>query len=85
MQALYFDMDGTIANLYNVEGWDGTPSPPTKSKSEGRKMRQVQEVTNARETQERPSIWAQVWTQAQYLNLALTIAGLIGFYLLGGF
>ena len=38
-------------------------------------MRQVQEVTNVRETQERPSIWAQVWTQAQYLNLALTIAG----------
>ena len=22
MQALYFDMDGTIANLYNVEGWE---------------------------------------------------------------
>lgn len=38
-------------------------------------MRQVQEITNVRETQERPSIWAQIWTQAQYLNLALTIAG----------
>ena len=38
-------------------------------------MRQVQETTNVRETQERPSIWAQVWTQAQYLNLMLTIAG----------
>ena len=38
-------------------------------------MRQVQEISNVRETQERPSIWAQVWTQAQYLNLALTIAG----------
>ena len=38
-------------------------------------MRQVQEKTNVRETQERPSIWAQVWTQAQYLNLTLTIAG----------
>lgn len=23
MQAIYFDMDGTIANLYNVEGWEG--------------------------------------------------------------
>ena len=22
MQALYFDMDGTISNLYNVEGWE---------------------------------------------------------------
>ena len=22
MQAVYFDMDGTIANLYNVEGWE---------------------------------------------------------------
>lgn len=22
MQAIYFDMDGTIANLYNVEGWE---------------------------------------------------------------
>lgn len=38
-------------------------------------MRQVQEIKNVRETQERPSIWAQIWTQAQYLNLALTIAG----------
>ena len=38
-------------------------------------MRQVQEITNVRETQERPSIWAQIWTQAQYLNLTLTIAG----------
>lgn len=49
-------------------------------------MRQVQEVTNVRETQERPSIWAQVWMQAQYLNLALTIAGQVvigGSYLLG--
>lgn len=49
-------------------------------------MRQVQEVTNVRETQERPSIWAQVWTQAQYLNLTLTIVGqiLVGStYLLG--
>lgn len=32
MQALYFDMDGTIANLYNVEGWENKlraedPSP----------------------------------------------------------
>lgn len=32
MQALYFDMDGTIANLYNVEGWESKlraedPSP----------------------------------------------------------
>lgn len=40
-------------------------------------MRQVQEISNVRETQERPSLWAQVWTQAQYLNLALTIAGQI--------
>ena len=49
-------------------------------------MRQVQEISNVRETQERPSIWAQVWTQAQYLNLALTIAGQVvigGSYLLG--
>lgn len=49
-------------------------------------MRQVQEITNVQETQERPSIWAQVWTQAQYLNLALTIAGQVvigGSYLLG--
>ena len=38
-------------------------------------MRQVQEITNVRETQERPSIWAQIWTQVQYLNLTLTIAG----------
>ena len=38
-------------------------------------MQQVQEITNVRETQERPSIWAQIWTQAQYLNLTLTIAG----------
>lgn len=38
-------------------------------------MRQVQEIKNVQETQERPSTWAQVWTQAQYLNLALTIAG----------
>lgn len=22
MQAIYFDLDGTIANLYNVEGWE---------------------------------------------------------------
>lgn len=22
MQAVYFDLDGTIANLYNVEGWE---------------------------------------------------------------
>lgn len=45
-------------------------------------MRQVQEITNVRETQERPSIWAQ----AQYLNLALTIVGQVvigGSYLLG--
>ena len=32
MQALYFDLDGTIANLYNVEGWESKlraedPSP----------------------------------------------------------
>ena len=32
MQAIYFDMDGTIANLYNVEGWESKlraedPSP----------------------------------------------------------
>lgn len=49
-------------------------------------MRQMQEITNVQETQERPSIWAQVWTQAQYLNLALTIVGqiLVGStYLLG--
>ena len=48
-------------------------------------MQQVQEITNVRETQERPSVWAQVWTQAQYLNLALTIAGqvLVVYYLIG--
>ena len=49
-------------------------------------MRQVQEISNVRETQERPSLWAQIWTQAQYLNLALTIAGQVvigGSYLLG--
>lgn len=32
MQAIYFDLDGTIANLYNVEGWESKlraedPSP----------------------------------------------------------
>lgn len=49
-------------------------------------MRQMQETTNGRETRERPSVWTQVWTQAQYLNLALTIAGqcLVGAsYLIG--
>ena len=49
-------------------------------------MRQVQETTNVLETQERRSLWAQVWTQAQYLNLALTIVGQVvigGSYLIG--
>ena len=34
-------------------------------------MQQTQETTQDK----KPNVWAQVWTQVQYLNLALTIVG----------
>lgn len=38
-------------------------------------MRQVQEITNVRETASEKSTARKVWENLQYLNLALTIAG----------
>lgn len=49
-------------------------------------MRQVQEITNVRETASKKSTARKVWENLQYLNLALTIAGQVvigGSYLLG--
>lgn len=46
----------------------------------------MNEIKNVRQVpQEKPSTWYRVWTQAQYLNLALTIIGqcAIAYYLVG--
>ena len=48
-------------------------------------MRQVQEITNVRETESEKSTARKVWENLQYLNLAMTIAGqvLVVYYLIG--
>lgn len=48
-------------------------------------MRQVQEITNVRETASEKSTARKVWENLQYLNLALTVAGqvLVVYYLIG--
>ena len=48
-------------------------------------MRQVQEVTNVRETASEKNTARKMWENLQYLNLALTVAGqvLVVYYLIG--
>lgn len=48
-------------------------------------MRQVQEITNVRETPQAKTTARKVWENLQYLNLALTVAGqvLVVYYLIG--
>ena len=48
-------------------------------------MRQVQEITNVRETASEKSTARKIWENLQYLNLALTVAGqvLVVYYLIG--